>query len=48
MPSAKIEDLDNAPPEKRLNKLKILVFEWKIAESSDKLIPGTGIWVPIL
>ena len=48
MPSAKIEKRDSAPPENTLKSPRIPPWFWRNNSSStDELIPGTGMCVPM-
>ena len=48
MPSAKIEKRDSAPPEKTLKSPRMPPdCDWNRSASTDALMPGTGMWVPI-
>ena len=48
IPSAKIEKRDSAPPENTLNRPRMPpCCDLNNSSSTDALIPGTGICVPI-
>ncbi len=48
IPSAKIEKRDSAPPEKTLNSPRMPpCCDLNNSSSTDALIPGTGICVPM-
>ena len=48
IPSAKIEKRDSAPPENMLNRPRMPpCCERKSSSSTDALMPGTGMCVPM-